>query len=200
MFGVNFKGGGWRNGSSVPSKVFECAFCSNRVSSSLGFYKGTQRDGSGGMIAFAYICPECETLTTFDRNAIQFPQSVFANHISHLPEDIAALYSEACTSASINANTASVMVCRKILMNIAVSKGAKAGESFLFYVNFLNDKGYIPPDGKEWVDYIRQVGNEANHEIQLMVLDDSRALITFIEMLLKFIYEFPKKVPPPKAK
>ena len=200
MFGVNFKNCYWHKPSRVSAKVYDCAYCSNRVSSSLGFYKAIHQDGSGEARAYAYICPECEALTMFDLSDNQFPQSVFANHINHLPSDIDSLYSEACTSASINAHTASVMVSRKILMNIAVSKGANAGESFQSYVNFLNDKGYIPPDGKEWVDYIRLLGNEANHEIHVMTIEDSKALITFVEMLLKFIYEFPKRVPPPKKK
>ena len=44
-------------------------------------------------------------------------------------------------------------------------------------------------------DYIRTRANEANHEIQLMNAEDAQALITFVEMLLKFIYQFPNMVP-----
>ena len=80
-------------------------------------------------------------------------------------------------------------------MHVAVEKGAKEGESFVSYVEYLAGQGYVPPDGKAWVDYIRQKGNEANHEIKVMNAQDAQALITFIEMLLKFVYEFPKKVP-----
>ena len=80
-------------------------------------------------------------------------------------------------------------------MNIAVEKGAKKGESFLFYVSYLADKGYVPPNGKSWVDHIRTKGNEAAHEIELMSQDDATELIQFAEMLLKFIYEFPSKIP-----
>jgi len=81
-------------------------------------------------------------------------------------------------------------------MHIAVQKGAKEGESFVRYVEYLAGLGYVPPDGKGWVDYIRQKGNEANHEIKVMTLQDAQALIAFVEMLLKLVYEFPKKVPP----
>ena len=58
----------------------------------------------------------------------------------------------------------------------------------------------MPPNGKVWVDYIRQRGNEANHEIALMTQQDAEALITFVEMLLRFIYEFPGMVPTPPSK
>lgn len=38
-------------------------------------------------------------------------------------------------------------------------------------------------------------GNEATHEIVLMKKEDALDLIAFSEMLLKFIYEFPARVP-----
>jgi hypothetical protein len=53
----------------------------------------------------------------------------------------------------------------------------------------------VPPNGRGWVDHIRTKGNEANHEIVLMSAEDALELISFSEMLLKFIYEFPSRVP-----
>jgi hypothetical protein len=90
--------------------------------------------------------------------------------------------------------TGAVLLCRKILMNVAVSKGAAEGEQFIKYVEYLDAKGYVPPDGKKWVDHIRQKGNEATHEIKRMWQYDGEKLITFTEMLLRFVYEFPAKV------
>jgi len=80
-------------------------------------------------------------------------------------------------------------------MNIAVSEGAKEGLRFIEYVDHLATKGFVPPNGRHWVDHIRKKGNEANHEITIMVNKDSQELLVFIEMLLKFIYEFPNLVP-----
>jgi hypothetical protein len=87
------------------------------------------------------------------------------------------------------------LALRKLLMNIAVNKGANAGLSFQQYVEYLDSKGYVPPDGKAWVDHIRRKSNDANHEIALMKASDAEELITFAEMLLKFVYEFPSRVP-----
>lgn len=80
-------------------------------------------------------------------------------------------------------------------MNIAVAQDAKEGASFISYVTYLADKGFVPPNGRGWVDHIRDKGNEANHEIKLMAQQDAEELISFLEMLLKFIYEFPNRVP-----
>ena len=49
----------------------------------------------------------------------------------------------------------------------------------------------MPPNGKKWVDAIRQKGNEANHEIHLMGEKDARNIVRFSEMLLRFIYDMP---------
>jgi hypothetical protein len=84
-----------------------------------------------------------------------------------------------------------------MLMNIAVQEGAAEGLKFIEYVTYLSDHGYVPPNGKHWVDHIRKKGNEATHEIALMSDSDARELVSFVEMLLRFIYEFPKMVPQP---
>ena len=55
------------------------------------------------------------------------------------------------------------------------------------------------PDGKEWVDHIRNVGNDANHEIIIMKNETSKELLTFMEMLLKIVYEFPNILKKKKA-
>ena len=80
-------------------------------------------------------------------------------------------------------------------MNIAVNQGAKEGLKFIEYVTYLSDNGYTPPNGKHWVDHIRKKGNEATHEITVMSENDAKELIVFIEMLLRFIFEFPSMVP-----
>jgi hypothetical protein len=80
-------------------------------------------------------------------------------------------------------------------MNIAVAQGASEGNTFVSYVEYLATQGYVPPNGRGWVDHIRKKGNEANHEIALMSKTDADELVLFLEMLLKFMYEFPNKIP-----
>ncbi len=80
-------------------------------------------------------------------------------------------------------------------MSVAVSQGAKEGLSFKAYVDFLASSGYVPPNGKAWVDHIRDRGNEANHEIKLTAKQDLEDVLAFVGMLLKFVFEFPNRVP-----
>ena len=62
-------------------------------------------------------------------------------------------------------------------------------------VEYLAANGFVPPNGRGWVDHIRKKGNEATHEIVFMTDKDAQELLAFSEMLLKFIYEFPSRVP-----
>ena len=78
-----------------------------------------------------------------------------------------------------------------MLMHIAVAQGAAAGQNFVAYVNYLEGNHYSPPNSKSWIDKIRSHGNEAAHEIVVKSRADAEEIVIFLEMLLKFIYEFP---------
>ncbi|HEY6251286.1 MAG TPA: DUF4145 domain-containing protein [Candidatus Angelobacter sp.] len=147
---------------------------------------------------FIYLCPNCNNPTYFS-NRGPVPGLVPGNPVANLPSEILSLYDEARRAVSVASFTAAVLTCRKLLMNVAVAQGAKEGEPFVAYVEYLANKGYVPPNGRGWVDHIRSKGNEANHEIRLMTQAEAEELILFLEMLMKFIYEFPSKVPPAAA-
>jgi hypothetical protein len=179
----------WEREQDIQSKSFVCGFCGHGIASSKGY---TDR----GTSAKIYICPHCNK-PSYHYNGVQVPEIAPGNEVGHLPDTVEHLYREARNCVSVQAYTSAVLSCRKLLMNIAVSQGAEEGKSFFFYVEFLADNGFVPPHGKGWVDHIRKKGNEATHEIVVMEKDSAVELISFSEMLLKFIYEFPAKVPVP---
>lgn len=95
---------------------------------------------------------------------------------------------------SVSAYNTAVMACRKLLMHIAVEKGAPEGQSFKQYVDWLVANHYVPPGGEGWADQIRARGNEANHEIDLLEQHAAEQILSFVELLLKFVYEMPARV------
>lgn len=185
----------WRFFQDLPNQSFVCGFCTTKVSSVKGYKLGRNSDGSGSLIGGLYICPNCGGPSFFAPTGARYPTPALGNSVQHVPQDLGALYEEARFSSSQNCFTGTVLLCRKMLMNIAVQQGASEGLKFIEYVNYLADKGFVPPNGKHWVDHIRKKGNEATHEIAIMKEQDARDLISFIEMLLRFIYEFPSMVP-----
>ena len=181
----------WQNSIIIPSKSFRCGYCGQDIASDKGYKADFFNDAMKREFVYIAICHYCKKPTFLDENGNQFPGSIFGNSIEHLPKNILDLYNESRNCISVNAYTASILCSRKLLMYIAISKGSPPGLPFQKYVDELAAKGFVPPDGKEWVNHIREKGNEATHEITIMSKDDAEDLITFIEMLLKFMYEFP---------
>lgn len=178
----------WHARQSVESRKYQCGFCDNKVASDTGYY-------TDGHTARIYICPYCFGPSYMYNSKSQVPNVAPGNSVESVPKNLHDLYDEARRAISVSAHTASVLACRKLLMNIAVMQGAEEKKTFLFYVEFLAANGFVPPNGKGWVDHIRKKGNEATHEIALMEKEDATELVVFAEMLLKFIYEFPARVP-----
>jgi hypothetical protein len=190
---------GYRHLQDIENRSFICGFCGHKVSSDRGYKIGQYQDGSGDQIGGVYICPNCNGPTFFSPDGEKFPGNAFGEGVDDVPDDLNTLYEEARKCTAENCHTAAVLLCRKILMNIAVDRGAEEDLRFIEYVNYLSDEGYTPPDGKHWVDHIRQKGNEANHEIHLMGESDAKDLLVFSGMLLKFNYEFPSMIPDPEG-
>jgi len=180
----------WSDVKRIGATSYTCGHCGNKVASDRGYYD--TQDNARRL----YICPYCDT-PSYMTPWVQVPGVAPGNEVKQLPTDIAALYKEARNSIAASAYTASVLTCRKLLMNIAVAQGADPGKPFIMYIEYLSANGYIPPNGKGWVDHIRKKGNEATHEIVLMSSEDAVDLILFTEMLLKFIYEFPSRITKP---
>jgi len=177
----------WIGITNISSREYICPYCSNKVASAVGYYK------KGPPASYIYICPHCDTPTYFEHSRFQYPDSPYGNSFKHIDsEDINGLYEEARRCISVNAFTASVMLCRKIIMNVAVHHDAKENLKFKCYVDFLYNQNIIPKNSKNWVDFIRKTGNEANHEIPLVSKEDATYVFEFTAYLLEMVYEKPK--------
>jgi hypothetical protein len=183
----------WLGISTIESHDYECGYCGNKIASEKGWIANSTYSQA---FSFAvYICHRCQKATFFDDYMNQFPGVINGGKVNDVKDEIVdKLYEEARRTTSLNCFTSTVLCCRKILMHIAVSKGAEQNNNFIFYVDFLKEKNYIPLEAHNWVDHIRKKGNEANHEIIIIAKEDALELLSFVEMLLKVIYEFPAKM------
>lgn len=180
----------WEGSIKIDSRDYICGHCGKPIASNEGYFSKSYE----GFNEYIYICHYCIRPTYFDFQGNQVPGPIYGKSVNDVPDEVKLLYDESRNCISCNAYTASVLCSRKLLMNIAVSKGADEGLKFYEYVNYLSTNNYTPPDSKDWVDHIRIKGNEATHEISIMDQEDATELISFTEMLLKFIYEFPASI------
>src|SRR5439155_24570066 len=135
----------WTDPKTLHPVKYKCGYCGMNVSSEKGysiFMSGNRNSQLGGV----FICPECAGPTYFPPNEQrQIPGSGFGNDVAHVPSALHALYNEARNCVANGDNTASVLVCRKMLMNIAVQQGAEQNLRFIEYVDYLSEKGFVPP-------------------------------------------------------
>lgn len=188
--------GEWTSHSnkSVEPKSYTCFNCNAYVNSEKGFNCNYTQSSEHGT---AYICPnrECNCITTFDFLDRQFPKAPYGTSVEHIDSvEVKNIYQEARDCISVGANTACVLACRKLIMNVAVHQGAGENKSFTNYIEYLSTENHLPNTAKPWVDAIRLKGNEATHEIPAIKYEDAKLMVDFSAMLLQMIYEMPGKL------
>ncbi len=194
----------WNHAGNLPSREFNCGHCGAQIASERGYStQGINVTAAGPRHGYIYICHKCTRPTFFDLEGNQVPGTPFGESLPEIDNrSVNDVYEEARRATSANCYTAAVLCCRKLLMHIAVAKGAVPGETFADYVDYLANKNFVPPDARAWVDHIRKMGNEANHDIVIVKREDAEELLKFVEMLLTLVFVFPatvKKKYSPKA-
>lgn len=179
---------------NVKSYPIVCGYCGQSVAPNVGYLitHNNKHESVSTTIATVYQCPLCKNpIIYFNDYNETIPGAKYGREIKNLPANIATLYDECRTCYANQCYTSSQMIARTLLMHIAVEQGAEEGWSFARYVNYLDDKGFIPPNGKQWVDFIRNSGNVANHEIVIKEKEETEKVISFLSTLLLVIYELP---------
>ena len=188
--------GTWYRKNSLKSKNYICGFCSSDITSKDGYYISISENSSTPTgEGYIYICHKCNKPTFFDYY-VQTPGSIYGKSFDEkiFPDNSTfLLYNEIRNCIGCRAYTSAVLAARKLLMHISVNCGANEGENFVYYVNYLDENGYISKNCKKWVDIIRKKGNEANHEIQIFSESEAKQIIKFIEIMISVIYEMPSE-------
>jgi hypothetical protein len=137
-------------------------------------------------------CPGCgwgTVINVKDGVETRDPGSHFGPEVEGLPEDVKSTYREARDCFRVSAFTACELLCRKILMHVAVDKGAKEGDKFEAYITFLESKGYVTPPMKDWVDLIRTNANKSTHRLAPPSREQTESTLMFTAELLRLVYE-----------
>lgn len=134
-------------------------------------------------------CQNCDDGSVLALDGNVYPGVPFGLDIEGLSDIVREAYEEARKCMSVNALTFCESMCRKILMNVAVEKGAKVGKSFTDYLSDLETYGYVTPPMKNWVDLIRKHGNKAAHRIDPLDRKCAESTLMFTAELLRLTYE-----------
>ncbi len=112
-----------------------------------------------------------------------------APSLQGLPAELVEVYNETYRCLAAKCFTATELLCRKILMHVAVEKGAEEGKTFAFYLSYLQNEGYVAVQTLNWLELIRKHGNQATHAIATPDCERAEATFNFTVQLLRLIYE-----------
>lgn len=158
-------------------------------------------------------CPSCKNGTVANRHPIHYndpdhrdlllsghrrikimhnlsPGSLPAPRVSGMPPTLEGAWEEVLLSGQAGAWTASELMCRKILMHVAVDKfKAPEGEAFTVYVKALDEAHFFPKMLQPLLDGIRERGNRATHDVAASPERQAIKTIQITHHVLRTIYE-----------
>ncbi|MGI9345173.1 MAG: DUF4145 domain-containing protein [Gammaproteobacteria bacterium] len=127
----------------------------------------------------------------------QFPAPSMAESVEGLGERVQAIYTEAGRCMGVGAYSATVMLCRTLLMHIAIDKAEQSQHelddrrAFTEYVKYLEKHNYLTPHLAQWADRVRLIGNDAVHKLPEIPRKKAEQMLAFITLLLRVIFEVP---------
>lgn len=181
----------------IIHKSFECGYCGR-------FVVGNELIDAAFSLPYSYAmtgktiglftCPSCQKPTFIDEvfNNIQVPLPKKDNEFNNIPSKLNRVYQEVLDAYSVEAFTATTLLCRKLLMSMAVDLGAKENQTFAEYIKFLDD-GYIPRNYHKWVDRVIKINSQATHNLDINSKEEADMNLLFCKVVLLWDYEMPNR-------
>lgn len=173
--------------------TYACGACGNTTNGRVVCELKRQHDTSSILWCLCSCDKEEPSVLIMDHAAIktQVPIARTFHSSSEWPVALATLYDEAAKAHAAGAYTATSMVCRKILMACACDKGDTDGKHFGPYVDYITQQVLTYPAAKSAIDAIRTIGNEANHNVQIVNEPDATRAMKIVTYMLNTIYSLP---------
>jgi hypothetical protein len=189
--------------TDVDGPAFRCGYCDTQTHSRGAYYASLAMTTNAPAPGFIRICTHCRNPTFFRYDGLVVPGPMSGEAFKHLPPEIHHAYQEARLCMTVSATTAAAMLCRKIIMAVAVDKGLPPknergrAPGFAECVSYLDDERWIPRGGTKWVQHVVDKGNEATHEIRAVDMAEAELLLLFVGLLLRNAFEAEQMVGSP---
>jgi hypothetical protein len=183
------------------SIALECEYCKMLVSAEvLKAYVATDPQDLAPALRFLFAkCPRCEApfLAQQEEDVPEgrrAPERMFpitdVRLAGALPKPIQAAFEEASRCMCSNAFTAAAVMCRKALEGICAAHGVNE-RSLATSLEKLRDDGTIDRRLYEWADELRLFGNDAAHDLNVVISgEDAADIMDFTRALVEYVFTF----------
>jgi hypothetical protein len=182
--------------------LLDCENCSARIDAEVLHSYVVSDDSS--LISFRYSlarCPQCSSpLLASQQEGIEeweAPDLLYPSADSPLsdalPRTIRTAFEEARSCFRAKAYTATAIMCRKTLEGICRAHGIEE-RTLKGAIAKLREKGVIERSLFEWADALRDSGNEAAHDVNVMVAaQDASDMVEFTHALIEYVFTFQER-------
>lgn len=126
------------HGPGVPEAHLNlrCPLCRRKVQ---GAVIAVTNEGGVPLVAWVR-CTNCHRGLVVNDGQLA-PTGLAGEDVDGLPVETEQAYKEARLNVASGAFTSCELMCRKILMHVAVDKGAETNKSFAYYIDHLKGRG-----------------------------------------------------------
>jgi Domain of unknown function (DUF4145) len=169
----------------------DCPFCGGTQMVVVGF--NNVAPGSESYVAWLR-CANCLRGVVRNGDAVS-PATLPLDTPGALEGEALTAWQEVRACLSVGAHTAAVMMCRKLLFHVAVEHGLSPkdskgrGPTFTEALDHLEASGVFTTRMRPWVGRIKDVGNDANHDLAAISAAQARDVATFTRQLITLAYE-----------
>ena len=164
-------------GKVLNYDVLQCESCGNYT---MAFWSASAFGGSQGMHDYM-TGPRARSTTSFPE---------------HWPKDVGRNWLQAQRSLEGQNWDAAALMARSAIQLIMRYQKAEGG-SLKTQIDFLADKGILPPIMKEWAHEVRKLGNENAHPEpggKGTSPKDAKDVVEFLGFLLRLTYNLPEEI------
>ena len=132
----------------------------------------------------------------YDFMVLPWPINGKARPSDNWPPDVQRYWSQARESLRIKSWDAVAVMARSAVQLTMRDKGA-TGKDLYHEIEDLATKGTLPPLMREWSHEVRELGNDSAHPragAPPTTQEDARDIVEFLDSLLLYLYEYPKRI------
>jgi hypothetical protein len=204
--------GEWAGHSGANLEVWRliCPFCEEEGNFALAGHAEKQKSNSKKKLNFdLYQCGNCmayvQVFWSAAENAVGHPMYDYrvvpwplgkAQPSKNWPPNVQRFWTQAHESLAIENWDAAAVMARSAVQVTMRHKGA-VGKDLYAEIENLATNGDLPPLMKEWSHEVRVLGNDSAHpepNAEPTTAEDARDIIQFLDSLLQYLYDFPKKI------
>jgi hypothetical protein len=197
------------SGNKLALHRIMCAFCEHEGNFSIQHHVERKHAAQNRKVLNydTLTCGNCGNLTMVfwsalgighgmhDFRAVPWPQKT-VRHPDHWPEDVGRYWLQAKRSLEEKNWDAAALMARGAVQLIARYQEA-TGKNLKEEIDWLADKGLLPPIMKEWSHEVRLLGNENAHPRpgeKGTEQRDARDIVEFLTFLLTMVYDLPDQI------